>query len=178
MQFNQKAHRAVVKARTALLIDAPFFGCLALQLGLVEINDPADVSTMAVDGVNLYYHPPFVLARTDEELKAVMAHEVLHVAYKHMTRRGHRDPEVWNYAGDYVINADLKKVIPAFKLPDPHLYDPKYDGMGSEEVYERLQQELAKKPKLIIHICGGKGKGSKDGKGPDPTGCGSVREPK
>jgi predicted metal-dependent peptidase len=175
---NQKARRAVVKARTSLLIDAPFFGCLALHLDLVEINDPNDVNTMAVDGVNMYYHPPFVLSLSEEELKAVVAHEVLHVAYKHMTRRGHREPEPWNYAGDYVINADLKKVHPPFKLPVPHLYDAKYDGMGTEEVYERLQQELSKRPKMIIQLCNGKGKGSKDGKGSDPTGCGSVREPK
>ena len=169
---NEKARKAVIKARTALLIDQPFFGCLAMHLQLVEVLDPSIVDTMAVDGYSMYYYPPFVLSLTEVHLMGVVAHEVLHCAYKHMTRRGGREPTYWNYAGDFVINADLKKAN--IKLPEPHLFDVKYDGMGTEEVYARLMQQVAKMPKLIIQLCGGKGQG-KDGKlGIDPTGCGGV----
>jgi predicted metal-dependent peptidase len=169
---NEKARKAVIKARTALLIDQPFFGCLALHLALVEVLDPNDVDTMAVDGFYMYYHPPFVLGLSEVHLMGVVAHEVFHCCYKHFSRRGQRNPQVWNYAGDYVINADLKKAN--IKLPEPHLYDAKYDGMGTEEVYARLEQQMAKMPKLIINILGGKGKGSKGDNGKDPTGCGGV----
>jgi predicted metal-dependent peptidase len=96
-----------------------------------------------------------------------------------MTRRGHRDPGLWNVAGDFVINWDLKEA--GFKLPykpshtvprdskeHVHLLDPKYKGMSTEEVYERLLQEAQSK----------KG-GSGDGKGDGPIivdvgGCGGV----
>jgi len=164
---NEKARKAVIKARTALLIDQPFFGCLAMHLQLVEDES---IGTMAVDGYSMYYAPIFVLSLTEIHLMGVVAHEVLHCAYRHMTRRGNREPTIWNYAGDFVINADLKRAN--IKLPEPHLYDAKYDGMGTEEVYARLEQQLAKMPKLIINICGSKGKDSKDGI--DPTGCGGV----
>ena len=41
----------VIKARSGLLFDEPFFGTLLISLGL--IHDPERVDTMATDGVHL-----------------------------------------------------------------------------------------------------------------------------
>lgn len=181
---DKKALNAMTRARTCLVVAQPFFGCLSLQLELVEVTDEAQVmaiwgsktGTMAVDGKHLYYHPPFVLGLKDPEVIGVIAHEVMHCAYKHMIRRGHRDPIIYNMAGDFVINADLKKAN--FVLPGPeinmaskpgttgHLFDAKFDGMGTEEVYERLIQNV-KKVKIFISAGGN-----------DPGGCGAVIDAK
>jgi predicted metal-dependent peptidase len=130
----------------------------------------------------MYYWPPFVTSIKEDELVGVVAHEVSHCSYKHMTRRGNRHPGLWNCAGDFVINWDLKEAgftlpyKPSHTVPKDsdehvHLLDPKYKGMSTEEVYERLMQEATSK----------KGKGGSPGGGPgdgeiiiDVAGCGGV----
>lgn len=172
-----KANKAVTRARTVLIVSQAFYGALALQLELVE-DDGKVCDTMAVDGKHMFYNPAFVLSITEEQLVGVVAHEVSHCSYKHMTRRGHRDHGLWNIAGDYVINQDLLDA--GFKLPGKpshtvkpgsnekiHLIDPKFRGMSTEEVYERLLQQATKVPM-------GGGSGNGDGKCQDPGGCGGV----
>ncbi|MCU6295065.1 hypothetical protein KWI11_27075, partial [Escherichia coli] len=44
---------------------------------------------------------------TDENLIAVICHEILHCAYDHFLRRGMRDPQRYNRAADYAINQIL-----------------------------------------------------------------------
>jgi predicted metal-dependent peptidase len=169
--MNKKAYEAVVRARTILIISQPFFGTLALHLTIVEVANPASVSTMAVDGINIYYNPEFVLGLTEEETVGVIAHEVFHCAFSHFSRRGHRDPRKWNIAGDFCINNELKKV--PFMLPwtpstldqlmagkHGHLYDPQFANMSTEEIYEKIP-DPPEQP-------GGGGNGTDDG------GCGAV----
>ena len=168
--MNKKAFDTIVRARTILIVSQPFFGTLALHLTPVEVNDPARVNTMAVDGVNLYYHPQFVLGLSEEELVGVIGHEVHHCAYSHFSRRGHRDPRKWNIAGDFRINDDLKKV--PFALPmkpinlkellagkQGHLYDPQFANMSTEEIYEKIPDPPEQ---------------SGGGNGLDDGGCGAV----
>lgn len=76
------------KARAALILDQPFFGSLALRLQLQE--DPA-AETMWTDGRAIGYNPAFVDTLTFPQVKGVLAHEVLHIANCHHTRRGNRD---------------------------------------------------------------------------------------
>ena len=169
--INKKAFDAIIRARTILIVSQPFFGTLALHLTPVEVNDPAKVNTMAVDGVNLYYHPPFVLGLTEEEIVGVIAHEVMHCAYSHFSRRGHRTPRKWNISGDFRINDDIRKV--PFALPmkpitlkealagkTGHMYDPQFASMSTEEIYEKIP-DPPEQP--------GGGSGAND-----PGGCGGV----
>lgn len=159
--IDKKAHAAVVRARTQLIVSQPFFGCLALHLNLVEASKESGIRTCAVDGFSMWYWPDFVHALSEQELMGVVAHEVMHCCYSHMTRRGNRHPIIYNCAGDYVINADLKETN--FTLPTPHLFDAKYKGMSTEEVYARIIQEMKEDPQS------GPGKG-------DPGGCGEVMD--
>lgn len=172
---DKKALDAVIKARTVLIVTSPFFGCLALHLDLQEIEDPAKYGgceTMAVDGYTMFYYPKFVLSLKDPELVAVVAHETMHCVYRHMTRRGTRHPKVYNWAGDYRINWDLKQAgfqLPGQPIPwDPkrgskdthgHLLDPQFADMSSEEIYEKIYREV---PKIKI--------GGMFGSGNDPAG--------
>lgn len=137
---HKKAFEAITTARSILVIDHPFFGCLVLQLKLVEAPW---IPTMATDGIHLLYNPEFTLGLSEHERIGVLAHESYHCAYGHHVRMGDRDHDGWNRACDYVINSDLTKQ--GFKLPSFALLDPKYDGMSAEDIYAQLPRE--KKPK-------------------------------
>src|ERR1051326_4720701 len=87
--------RRMIKARMALLLQQPFWGSLAMFLTIVEDKTCA---TMWTDGSRIGYSPSFLDELSEKELIVVWAHEVAHCAYKHQTRRGSRDPEMWNEA--------------------------------------------------------------------------------
>ena len=97
-----KIRDRVTKARVKLLLQHPFFGNLATRLKIIDATDR--IPTAAVDGRNLFINRDFVHALTDGELMFLIAHEVMHCVFEHMIRRGEREPQVWNMAGDYVIN--------------------------------------------------------------------------
>lgn len=123
-------------ARTALLIDAPFFGELCLRLRLIEKPDLPPPSTMAVDGKNIFYNPAFVESLSSAETKFLLAHETMHCVYEHMSRRGDRNPKKWNIAADYVINDVL--IQSGFSMPKGGLHDVRFRGMSADEVYSLL----------------------------------------
>ena len=167
---NWTAHEKLVKARIDFIHhDCVFLGNLSLRLKLV----PATwMPTAATDGKHFYYNPDFIDRLDLDECKFVVGHEVMHCVYEHMLRRGGRDPRLFNIAGDYVINYELKelnigKFIAQEKMADPELlklwkekakkefdkwmkesagkpgilYDKKYGGMATEQVYDILYQE-------------------------------------
>lgn len=153
----------LIKARAALLMDAPFFGSLALRLKFVQIDDPNVVSTAAVDGRNFFYHPPFIKTLTKEKLKGLVAHEVMHCVFQHMQRRNGRDMHDWNIACDYTINDHL--LTCGFHLPDEGIFDKegKYKDWSAETIYADIHKEKPEnKPKqapwgLVLDPAGGQG---------------------
>jgi predicted metal-dependent peptidase len=150
----------ILAARTVLLWDHPFFGALAVQMELVDATDDPEIDTMAVDGKHLFYHAPFVESLTKDELIFVSAHEVLHNALEHHLRRQNREPKRWNDACDYAINGDLV-ACKVGTMPKGGLLDPRFTGLGAEEIYRILEEE-------------GDGGGRRSGN--DPGGCGGVRD--
>ena len=129
------------RARAKLIRDHPFLGTLSLYLQIIE--DPS-VETMSTNGSDCRYAPAFLDTISQAEIDGVFAHEVFHCAYRHHLRRGNRDPDVWNDAGDYIINRDLRKLKLA--LPKGHLYDPQYAKLCEEEVYARLMAKRQPPP--------------------------------
>src|SRR6202030_4144098 len=113
--------RRLSAARAALVLDHPFFGALALRMALEE-EIKGRTRTMATDGRSIFYDNAFVKTCTDLELIGLLAHEVMHPAMQHHTRRGDRDPSLWNDAADYAINPILTES--GFTLPGDMLNDP------------------------------------------------------
>ena len=132
----------ISKQRSALVMDQPFFGALALRLKVLE--DPA-CRTFWVDGETLGYNPAFLTTLNDLECRGVLAHEILHVANGHCFRQGPRDADRWNDACDYAINPVVKQA--GFVLPVPHLDDARFHGKSAEEIYAVLTQEARQKEK-------------------------------
>lgn len=105
------------------------------------------IETAQVDGVTLSWNPAFYLWLDAKNRVTVLAHELWHVGFQHMLRLMGRDFELWNQACDYVINALLRKHGYDFSQLGWTLYDPKFTGMSTEEVYELLKKEKEKQKK-------------------------------
>ena len=130
------AQMKVSRAITRLVLSHPFFGSVALS---VKVSADETISTMCTDGKSILWSPDFVDGMDEPETTGVVAHEVSHIVFKHMLRRGSRDPELWNIACDFAINAML--IQAGFTLPKGGLYDEQYEGLPAESIYDRLPED-------------------------------------
>ena len=132
----QKAKEKLIKARITMLLKYPFWGPLSARLVLEEAPW---CQTIATDGRKFYYNSEFVLKLDDQECVFGFAHEVGHIIYEHMTRRGSRDPGLWNMAGDYIINNMLvRENVGKTITTVPILVDRQYENHTADEVYDKL----------------------------------------
>ena len=138
MKIETPISRRIQKARTALVLDHPFFGSLLFRL---KDRECRSIQTMATDGLSLYYNPDFVETLNASTLAGTLAHEVMHPALHHHVRRSGRDPKRWNVACDYAINPLL--VDAGFSLPEGVLLDDRFGGMSAEQIYNLLETEAA-----------------------------------
>jgi len=137
VKMRVDVHERVVTARIGLLLKHPFFGNMATRLRVQECDDWCP--TAATDGRNLYYNTQFFNAMSNKEIEFVIAHEILHCVFDHLTRREDRDPKLYNIAADYIVNNMLVRDRIGTK---PTLVDCfqdfKYDNWSSEAVYDDL----------------------------------------
>jgi predicted metal-dependent peptidase len=142
-KLDREVREKLITARVGLLLRASFFGNLATRLKLVNADEWC--STAATDGRHFYYNSRFIDMLRPKEVEFLFGHEVLHCVYDHFGRRGDRDPMLFNVANDYAVNGDLKKHrVGEFITSVPCLYDPKYEGMSSEEIYDILYENAEK----------------------------------
>ena len=130
------ASQKMVKARANLVMGHPFFGTLALRLKMVE--DPS-IETASCDGTSIRYNPKYVDKMPLSKVQGMVAHEVMHPAFLHHTRRGSRDKKKWNQACDYSINTILQNA--GFDLPEGKYVNKAYNGMTAEHIYTLLPDE-------------------------------------
>lgn len=169
-KIDALARDRIVSARVGLLLKHGFFGNLATNLKLVNADEWC--ATAATDGRTLYYNSRFIMMLSRGEVEFLLGHEVLHVVYDHLGRRGDRDPQISNIAADYAVNADLKRhKVGDFITTVPCLYEHKYDGKGYEFIYDDLMKNAQKiniddlLDKLIDDHLDGDGDGEGDGEG-------------
>ena len=169
---DREVREKLITARVGMLLRASFFGNLATRLKLVNADEWC--ATAATDGRNFYYNTRFIKMLKPKEIEFLFGHEILHCVYDHFGRRGSRDPQLWNIANDYCVNGDLKKHrVGEFITSVPCLYDSKFEGKSSEEIYDILYENAEKisidellDRVLDEHMDDGEGgEGSKDGEG-------------
>jgi predicted metal-dependent peptidase len=142
-KIDREMREKLITARVGLLLKASFFGNLATRLKLTNADEWCP--TAATDGRNFYYNSRFIQMLRPREVEFLFGHEVLHAVYDHMGRRGERDPQIWNIADDFCVNADLIKHRVGEKITTvPCLYDSKYEGKCAEEVYDLLMENAQK----------------------------------
>lgn len=167
--LEAKGARAVSAALSRLILghDAAhcFFATLALRIAGGD-NAIADwsIPTCCTDGRKLRYNPEFMAGLSTEEAEFVLAHEVLHCTNNHHTRRGNRDPKLFNIAADLAINPILRNARigrpPTGALfPGAGQFADITAGLSTEETYARLLET-----------------GEDNGDGDDPGGCGGVED--
>jgi predicted metal-dependent peptidase len=140
-KIDALARERLITARVGLLLRHSFFGNLATRMSLTNADEWC--STAATDGLKFYYNSRFIMMLKPKEVEFLVGHEVLHVVYDHMGRRGNRDPQIFNVANDYAVNADLKRHnVGQFITSVPCLYEKKYDGKPSEEIYDDLMKNV------------------------------------
>lgn len=115
-------------------------GFIAALVATIEFIWDRSIPTACTNGVMMAWNPDFFLSLDKESRVTVLAHEAWHIGFQHMARCGHRDPQDYNSAADYVINNMLKDhgyYMDGF----PYLLDPQYKGMTTEEVYDKIHTE-------------------------------------
>jgi predicted metal-dependent peptidase len=142
-KLDREIREKLITARVGLLLRASFFGNLATRLKLINADEWC--TTAATDGRNFYYNSRFIDMLKPKEVEFLFGHEVLHCVYDHFGRKGDRDHQLFNIANDYAVNGDLKKHrVGEFITSVPCLYDAKYEGMSSEEIYDDLYENAEK----------------------------------
>lgn len=134
--------RKLLKARTGLLLEHPFFGSLCLRM---EPHEDTGCSTAWTDGRSLAYNPGYIAGLTDAQVQGLMAHLVMHPACQHHTRRNGRDANYWNMACDHAINWILLDA--GFTLPPKYLDNPAYHGLSADEIYAELRSQHGQEEK-------------------------------
>ena len=128
------------KAKTALVLEHPFIGNIALNMPFILTED---IPTAATNGERVLFNPAFCGELSDEELKFLVAHECMHPMLEHPFRRQERDIRKWNQAGDYVINQLLVDEKMG-KMPEGGLFDTViwHKGGGTTDgIYKILPKE-------------------------------------
>jgi predicted metal-dependent peptidase len=132
----------IIVARVGLLLRHPFFGNLATRLKIQEGTDW--LPTAATDGRTIYFNREFFTPLSIKQVEFVIAHEILHNVFDHMSRREGRKPDIFNIAADYCVNGQIVRDgigdhnIEGIKI----FHDKKYYGMGAEEIYDKIYDEM------------------------------------
>jgi len=131
----------IIVARVGLLLRHPFFGNMATRLKIEEGSEW--MGTAATDGRTIYFNRKFFEPLSVKQVEFVIAHEILHNVFDHMSRREARNPRIFNIAADYCVNGQLVRdrigdhTIEGITI----FHDAKYYGMGAEEVYDKIFDE-------------------------------------
>lgn len=135
---QEKLNKLLNQAKIGLMStpDSVFFS--TILFGMKFVWDDT-CPTAWTSGIKLGFSPRFFLSITPDERIGVLVHECYHVAAMHIIREGNRDHDLFNQAADHVINLDLEER--GFKLPGFRLADPRFIGMGTEQVYDILFAE-------------------------------------
>jgi predicted metal-dependent peptidase len=139
MKLDPETQRLVSASLVRMNARSPFFAALAL---FARFQASATIPTAATDGRDIFINPRFFHTLSGAEQDGLLAHEVLHAALMHVTRRQQRDPKLWNVAADIVINGMLAR--DGYMLPQGGLRDEKLEHLSAEEVYDLLQQKAEK----------------------------------
>jgi len=172
----------IMLARTFLAVYLPFFGYLLAKIKIRIAQDHHRVATAAVtpDGI-IYLNYEFALQLSDQEIRFLLVHEMLHPALLYFTRLKMRRNDLFNMAHDYVINNMISEYAASDSIKNKNntiaanvkfikggLLNDSYKNMTAEDIYDDLIRVQLKNDKGGNGMPGpgGKGKMSKQAKAP------------
>jgi predicted metal-dependent peptidase len=133
-----------------------------IMVGKYRVSE--DIPTAMTNGVDCIYGDEFIRKLSESDRRGLIMHENLHKTFQHTFLWKHlyeKNAKIANQACDYVINIIIKdldtKSSGFVTLPQGGLYDERFRGMSSQEVFDILMDEREE---------GGSG-GNGDGEGED-----------
>jgi predicted metal-dependent peptidase len=143
----KKAHLILMRHKETALYSG------IIMMGTSKVID--DCPTAYTDGINKRYGREFMTKLNDAELRALILHENLHVALKHVRRfkkKMKENAQLMNASADYVVNDVIVSLQDKSlcKLPQGGLVDSRYHDWSVNDVYKDLkkQQKEGKEPEL------------------------------
>jgi len=153
----EELRERIATAKLRLMLKTPWLGVLAMGLKMRPNRELPPEKPMAVDGVNIYFHPYFIQINDIPTIATVIAHETVHCAFLHIYRADElkkRYPgisdEILNIAADYAANWIVKDA--GYDLLAGSLYHEDFHGMSFEEILHELLQMCGKDPKSSSNI--------------------------
>jgi len=134
--MSEEVETKLSAARTRLILDKPFLGALVLRLPMKKA-DPGWCKTTATDAKTFYFNEQYIEDLTLDQTQFVLAHEALHCALSHFSRRQHRVKHRWDLACDFAVNPIL--IQDGFKPTPDALYLDSFNDMTAEEIYPLLE---------------------------------------
>ena len=117
-----------------------------IMVGKYKVSE--DVPTAMTNGIDCIYGDAFIRKLSESDRRGLIMHENLHKTFQHTFLWKHlyeQNAKIANQACDYVINIiikDLDKKSGGFvTLPQGGLYDERFRGMSSQEVFDILMDE-------------------------------------
>lgn len=147
---DEETNTRAYAAKQWFISSYPLLGAIAANFKLIEdplVCQRMEITIAAISPAlsEIYINPAYHL--DGEELRFVMAHEFLHAALRHDTRKDFRDAYLWNIACDYVINQWLTE-MGVGERPEGLLYDLQLQGMNAETIYDRIVTDMRTYRKL------------------------------
>lgn len=154
-------------AAVRLTLKHYFWTEIFYSMEIVVAGHGDGVDTLATDGVRMWINKAFFEKSALDLQVSELVHEMGHKIFLHPTRRGNREPELWNIACDHAINTMMK--ANGFTIGQGWLCDMKYHGWLAEAIYADLLKDRKEQEK------NGGGKPANQQLAP---GRNDVREPK
>lgn len=136
----------VTKAKIDIMRDPVFCAfCAVLSCGDLTLDESID--TACTDGWNIRISPTFASGLTVQELRFVLIHEGIHIAFQHLHMWKHlwsRDPQGANIAADMFVNLVIMQAdngrgfvhMPAIGVQP----DPQYTNLSVQQVYDLMKR--------------------------------------
>lgn len=158
-RFEYTPAEKITRAIVEMQVDQPFFADLAMSTKIMPLpkDAPVPFRTMCVNARGeMFFDESYVEGLSMPELRGTIMHEVMHLAFSHISRIGSRDRLISNYAQDVVVNHFVIRaggqlpngVVPydqyhdssTFKLNGEEIIVEKVSEKSWEEIYEQLKK--------------------------------------
>ena len=163
MSSGAASEEQLTAFKMLLLRKMPFYGDLLTNIPIVEDRT---IPTACTDGRTIRFNPAFMRTHTKGEQHFILMHEVMHMLMLHCVRGRGKDPRIYNFAADIVVNAELMRLRGSmhaagidFEIPKDGVYHQEYSYGTVEEVYNRLlavnrERKNSKKTRKITIVKG------------------------
>jgi len=158
-EFQESSSRTIEKLLRSDVFKP--FGLSLLKYDIIFTDQVPMGAAAATDFKRIYINPNDDLfskckVPVDYLTSFILNHEVGHIILMHDIRRGSRDPYLWGYAVDYMLNLFLRNIelenknweiqqqlvrMDINSYSEYILFDEQFENMLEEEIYEKLQKD-------------------------------------